>query len=38
MAVDTLRTHLIEELADLLDAERQLTAALPKMAASAKTP
>jgi ferritin-like metal-binding protein YciE len=38
MAVDSLRTHLIEELTDLLDAENQLTKALPKMAASATTP
>src|SRR3954464_9580830 len=38
MAVDSLRTHLIEELTDLLDAENQLTKALPKMATSATTP
>ena len=37
MTVDSLRTHLIEELADLLDAENQLTKALPRMAASATT-
>jgi ferritin-like metal-binding protein YciE len=35
MAVDSLRTHLVEELTDLLDAENQLTKALPKMAKSA---
>lgn len=34
-AVDSLRTHLIDELVDLLDAENQLTKALPKMASSA---
>lgn len=34
-AVDSLRTHLVEELRDLLDAEHQLTKALPKMAAAA---
>ena len=33
--IDSLRTHLIEELADALDAERQLTKALPKMAKAA---
>jgi ferritin-like metal-binding protein YciE len=38
MAADSLRTHLFEELTDLLDAEKQLTKALPKMAASATTP
>jgi ferritin-like metal-binding protein YciE len=38
MAVDSLRMHLIEELADLLDAEGQLTKALPKMSAAATTP
>ena len=37
MAVASLRTHLIEELTDLLDAENQLTRALPKMAAAATT-
>jgi ferritin-like metal-binding protein YciE len=37
MAVATLRAHLIEELTDLLDAETQLTKALPKMAAAATT-
>jgi len=37
MAVDSLRSHLIEELRDLLDAEQQLTKALPKMAAAATT-
>jgi ferritin-like metal-binding protein YciE len=35
--VESLRTHLIEELTDLLDAETQLTKALPKMAAAAVT-
>ena len=35
MAVDSLRTHLFEELTDLLDAENQLTKALPKMAKAA---
>lgn len=34
-AVDSLRTHLVEELTDLLDAEHQLTKALPKMATAA---
>jgi ferritin-like metal-binding protein YciE len=38
MAVDSLRTHLVEELIDLLDAETQLTKALPRMAKSATTP
>jgi ferritin-like metal-binding protein YciE len=38
MAVDSLRTHLVEELFDLLDAENQLTKALPRMAKSATTP
>ena len=38
MAVDSLRAHLVEELTDLLDAEKQLTKALPRMAASATTP
>src|SRR5215208_3724064 len=33
--VDSLRTHLVEELADLLDAEEQLTRALPKLADAA---
>jgi len=37
MAVASLRAHLIEELTDLLDAETQLTKALPKMAAAATT-
>jgi ferritin-like metal-binding protein YciE len=37
MAVVSLRTHLIEELTDLLDAETQLTRALPKMATAATT-
>ena len=35
--IDSLRTHLVEELADALDAERQLTKALPKMAKSASS-
>ena len=37
-AVDSLHTHLVEELTDLRDAETQLTEALPKLAqlASAK--
>lgn len=34
-AVDSLHAHLVEELADLRDAETQLTQALPKMAQSA---
>ena len=34
-AVDSLRTHLVEELTDLRDAEEQLIAALPKLARSA---
>lgn len=33
--VDSLRTHLIDELIDLLDAETQLTETLPKMAQAA---
>lgn len=33
--VDSLRTHLIDELLDLLDAERQLTETLPKLAQAA---
>jgi ferritin-like metal-binding protein YciE len=37
MRVASLRTHLIEELTDLLDAETQLTKALPKMATAATT-
>ncbi len=37
MAVDSLRTHLVEELFDLLDAENQLIKALPRMAKSATT-
>jgi ferritin-like metal-binding protein YciE len=37
MAVDSLRMHLIEELTDLLDAENQLTKALPKLARAATT-
>ncbi|HXG90591.1 MAG TPA: ferritin-like domain-containing protein [Vicinamibacterales bacterium] len=36
--VDSLRTHLVEELADTLDAERQLTKALPKMVRAATAP
>jgi len=35
MAVDSLRTHLVEELIDLRDAEEQLIDALPKLAKSA---
>ena len=35
MAVDSLRTHLVDELVDLRDAEEQLTKALPKLARSA---
>jgi ferritin-like metal-binding protein YciE len=38
MTVDSLRTHLVEELRDLLDAENQLTRALPKLAKAATTP
>jgi ferritin-like metal-binding protein YciE len=34
-AVDSLHTHLVEELTDLRDAETQLTQALPKLAQSA---
>jgi ferritin-like metal-binding protein YciE len=34
-AVDSLRTHLVEELTDLRDAEEQLIVALPKLARSA---
>jgi ferritin-like metal-binding protein YciE len=34
-AVQSLRTHLIDELVDLLDAEHQLTEALPRLAQSA---
>jgi ferritin-like metal-binding protein YciE len=39
MSEDTsLRRHLIDELRDLLDAERQLTHALPQFAEAAATP
>jgi ferritin-like metal-binding protein YciE len=38
MSVDSLRIHLIDELSDLLDAENQLTKALPKMAKAASAP
>jgi hypothetical protein len=31
-ATELLRTHLVDELADLRDAETQLTKLLPKMA------
>jgi ferritin-like metal-binding protein YciE len=34
-AVESLRTHLVDELADLLDAEKQLTETLPNLARSA---
>jgi ferritin-like metal-binding protein YciE len=34
-AINSLRTHLVDELIDLLDAENQLTTALPKLAKSA---
>jgi ferritin-like metal-binding protein YciE len=34
-AVQSLRAHLVDELIDLLDAENQLTKALPKLADSA---
>jgi ferritin-like metal-binding protein YciE len=34
-AVESLRTHLVDELIDLLDAEQQLTKALPKLAEAA---
>jgi ferritin-like metal-binding protein YciE len=37
-SVDSLRTHLVEELTDLRDAEQQLTRALPKMAKAATAP
>jgi ferritin-like metal-binding protein YciE len=33
--VDSLRTHLIDELIDLLDAETQLTRTFPKLAQAA---
>ena len=33
--ITSLRTHLIDELSDLLDAENQLTEALPKLAQAA---
>ena len=33
--IDSLQTHLVEELRDLLDAEEQLTKALPRMAKAA---
>jgi ferritin-like metal-binding protein YciE len=36
--VQSLRTHLITELRDLLDAEQQLTRALPDFASRASTP
>lgn len=35
MATTSLRTHLIDELSDLLDAENQLTDALPRLAQAA---
>jgi ferritin-like metal-binding protein YciE len=35
MAVDSLKTHLIEELTDLRDAEQQLIKALPRLAKAA---
>ena len=38
MAIDSLRAHLIEELTDLLDAETQLTKALPKLASASTAP
>src|SRR6185295_14231781 len=34
----SLRRHLIDELRDLLDAEQQLTRALPRFAEAAATP
>jgi ferritin-like metal-binding protein YciE len=34
-AIESLHTHLVDELLDLLDAEQQLTKALPKMARAA---
>jgi ferritin-like metal-binding protein YciE len=34
-AINSLRAHLVDELIDLLDAENQLTAALPELAKSA---
>jgi ferritin-like metal-binding protein YciE len=36
--VDSLQAHLVEELQDLLDAEHQLTKALPRMAKAASSP
>ena len=36
-AVESLRTHLVDELVDLRDAEEQLTKALPKLAQAATT-
>jgi ferritin-like metal-binding protein YciE len=36
--VMSLKEHLVEELRDLLDAEQQLTRALPRLAAAAATP
>ena len=36
--VQSLRTHLITELRDLVDAEQQLTKALPEFASRASTP
>jgi ferritin-like metal-binding protein YciE len=36
-AVESLRRHLVEELMDLLDAEQQLTQALPQLAAAASS-
>jgi ferritin-like metal-binding protein YciE len=37
MAVESLRTHLIDELTDLLSAEQQIVEALPKMAGAASS-
>jgi ferritin-like metal-binding protein YciE len=36
--IDSLRTHLVDELRDTLDAEQQLIKALPKMAKLAQAP
>ena len=35
---NTLRGYLVDELHDLVDAEQQLTRALPQMATAATTP
>ena len=38
MSLDTMRDLLIDELSDIMNAEKQLTKALPKMAKAASSP